>query len=46
MAESQRVSLIGPDGAILAEFLIDDEEEGWFTGKVVRISYDVMSAGE
>lgn len=39
MDESQKVSLIGPDGVALAEFLIDDEEEGWFTGKVVGRSF-------
>jgi hypothetical protein len=39
MAESQKVSLIGPNGVALAECLIDDEEEGWFTGKVVRRSF-------
>ena len=35
MAESKKVFLIGPDGNALAELLIADEEEGWFTGKVV-----------
>jgi hypothetical protein len=27
--------LVDPDGNTLAELLIADEEEGWFTGKVV-----------
>jgi hypothetical protein len=35
MADSQKVSLIGPAGNTLAELLILDEEEGWFTGRVV-----------
>jgi hypothetical protein len=39
MAESQKVSLVGPDGVTLAEFLITDAEEGWFTGRVVRQTF-------
>ncbi len=35
MAESKKAFLIGPDGSTLAEVRIDDEEEGWFTGRVV-----------
>ncbi len=38
MAESQKVSLVAPEGVTLAEFLITDAEEGWFTGTVVRQS--------
>src|SRR5438105_3611417 len=39
MAESKKVFLIGPDGNTLAELLIADEEEGWFTGRVVWQSF-------
>ncbi len=39
MAESRKVYLVGPDGDTLAELSIDDEEEGWFTGRVVRQSF-------
>jgi hypothetical protein len=39
MTDSRKVSLIGPDGYTLAEFLIADEDEGWFTGRVVRRSF-------
>ena len=39
MTDSRNVSLIGPDGNTLAELLIADEEEGWFTGTVVRRSF-------
>jgi hypothetical protein len=35
MAESKKAFLIGLDGNTLAELLIADEEEGWFTGRVV-----------
>ncbi len=35
MAESKKVLLIGPDAGTLAELLITDEEEGWYTGTVV-----------
>ena len=35
MAESQKVFLVGPDGSTLAELLIADEEQGWFTGRVI-----------
>lgn len=35
MAESRRVSLIGTGGEALGELLIEDEEEGWFTGRLV-----------
>ncbi len=35
MAESKKVLLIGPDAITLAELLITDEEEGWYTGTVV-----------
>ena len=41
MAESKKVFLIGPDGNTLAELLIADEEEGWFTGRVVWQSFPV-----
>jgi hypothetical protein len=39
MAETKKVCLIGPDGNTLAELSIADEEEGWFTGRVVRQSF-------
>jgi hypothetical protein len=39
MAESKKVLLIGPDGGTLAELLIADEEEGWFTGRVIRQTF-------
>lgn len=39
MTESKRVFLIGPNGDMLAELLIDDEEEGWFIGKVIWQSF-------
>ena len=39
MVESQKVSLLGPKGTTLAEFLIADEEEGWFTGRVLRQNF-------
>jgi hypothetical protein len=39
MAESRKVYLIGPDDNTLAELLIADEEEGWFTGRVVRQNF-------
>jgi hypothetical protein len=39
MTESRKVYLIGPDGNTLAELSIADEEEGWFTGKVVRENF-------
>jgi hypothetical protein len=39
MADSTKVSLIGPDGNTLAELLVADEEEGWFTGRVARRSF-------
>ncbi len=39
MTDSRNVSLIGPDGHTLAELLITDEDEGWFTGTVVRRSF-------
>jgi hypothetical protein len=39
MAESKKVFLIGPDGNTLAELLIADEEEGWFTGRVIWHSF-------
>ena len=39
MAESRKMLLISPDGNTLAELLIDDEEEGWFTGRVVWQSF-------
>ncbi len=35
MAESKKVFLLGPEGNTLAELLIADEEEGWFTGRVI-----------
>ena len=35
MVESLKVFLIGSDGNTLAELRIADEEEGWFTGRVV-----------
>jgi hypothetical protein len=35
MAESKKVFLIGPDGNTLAELLIADEDEGWFTGRII-----------
>jgi hypothetical protein len=39
MAESRKVFLIGSDGNTVAELLIADEDEGWFTGKVVWQSF-------
>jgi hypothetical protein len=33
MAESRKVFLVDLEGNTLAELLIADEEEGWFTGK-------------
>jgi hypothetical protein len=39
MAESMKVFLIGRDGNLLAEMLIADEENGWFTGRVVWQSF-------
>jgi hypothetical protein len=39
MAEPKKVFLIGPDGSRLAEFLIADQEEGWFTGRVLWQSF-------
>jgi hypothetical protein len=39
MAETGKVYLVGPDGHTLAELLIADEEEGWYTGKVVWQSF-------
>jgi hypothetical protein len=39
MAESKKVSLIDLDGNTLAELVIADEEEGWFTGKVVSQNF-------
>ena len=39
MNESKKVLLIDPDGDTLAEVLIADEEEGWFTGRVVSQSF-------
>ena len=35
MVGSKKVLLVGPDGHTLAELLITDDEEGWFTGRVV-----------
>ncbi len=35
MTDSNKVSLIDKDDNTLAELLIADEEEGWFTGSVV-----------
>jgi hypothetical protein len=42
MAESQKVFLIGPDGSTLAELLIADEQEGWFTGRVISQIFPVV----
>jgi hypothetical protein len=39
MADSRKVDLIGPDADTLAELWIADEEEGWFTGRVIRRSF-------
>jgi hypothetical protein len=39
MADSNKVSLIGPEGDTLAQLLIADEEGGWFTGRVVWRSF-------
>ena len=39
MTEPRKVDLIGPDDSTLAELLIADEEEGWFTGRIVRQSF-------
>jgi hypothetical protein len=39
MTEPRKVDLIGPDDSTLAELLVADEEEGWFTGRVVRQSF-------
>jgi hypothetical protein len=46
MAESKKVFLTAPDGNTLAELLITDEEEGWFTGKVIsqRFPFEVEKA--
>lgn len=41
MAEHKKVLLIGPGGNTLAEFQIADEEEGWFTGRVVWQSFPI-----
>jgi hypothetical protein len=35
MDESNNVLLVGPDGSTLAELVIVEEEEGWFTGRVI-----------
>jgi hypothetical protein len=39
MADATTVYFIAPDGDTLAELSIKDEEEGWFTGKVVWQSF-------
>jgi hypothetical protein len=39
MTEPSKVDLIGPDDSTLAELVIADEEEGWFTGRIVRQSF-------
>lgn len=35
MTDPQKVLLLGPHGGVFAELLIPDEEEGWFTGRVI-----------
>jgi hypothetical protein len=35
MSESSKVCITGPGGDVFAELLITEEEEGWFTGRVV-----------
>jgi hypothetical protein len=46
MADAMKVYLIAPDGDTYAELFITDEEEGWFTGTVVRQGFppEVQSA--
>jgi hypothetical protein len=46
MAESRKVLLIDRDGSTLAELLIANEEEGWFTGAVVwlNVPFEVRQA--
>ena len=39
MADPMKVFLIGPDEDSIAELLIADEEEGWFTGRVISQSF-------
>lgn len=39
VVESQKVLLISPNENTVAEFLIADEEEGWFTGRILRRSF-------
>ena len=41
MAESRKTLLISPDGNTLAELLVDDEVEGWYTGRVAWQSFPV-----
>jgi len=39
MPDSKKVLLIGPGGKTIAEVVIADEEEGWFTGSVISQSF-------
>ena len=39
MADSRKALLIGREGSTIAELLIADEEEGWFTGRVLSQSF-------
>ncbi len=39
MPDSKKVILIGPAGKTFAEVMIVDEDEGWFTGRVISQSF-------
>lgn len=39
MPDPKKVRLIGPAGKTFAEVVIADEEEGWFTGRVISQSF-------
>ena len=41
MTESKKVFVIDPNGSPRAELLIENEEEGWFTGTVVSQDFSL-----
>ena len=41
MSETNKVLLVDPEGDTLAELLIDNDEDGWFTGTVISQCFSI-----